>query len=291
METSYVNKITGFVIALVLGAILVGGMLAPTVAGIQDTVGDKITKSNQVYTGYYVEPYAEYELIINADGWTANGVNLTGQNYRQLIFADTFALQANTNTDPTAFGYIIAEGMTTPQYLDVADSAEYTVTFSNNTMTMVKSGTEAPIFEKEYAWAFAACGPEVPNAWGTITRVGTNDAYILNDNQFYLSGYYYTGENDTFYSYHSGTIYSGEYAGNVTFEKEKVNGTTDIYNITELKVTIGEEEFNPYLILVPLSVTGHATAGAAYVMFGVITLLAIVMLVVIAANAVKGKYN
>ena len=290
METGFMNRITGLVIALVIGGLLVGGLLAPTVAGIQDTVGDKITKSNQVYTGYYIEPSAEYELIINADGWTANGVSLTNQNYRQLVFADTFVVQANTNIDSTAFGYIMAEDMTAPRYLYVTDNAEYTITFNDKTMTVVKTGTDAPVYTKTYNWAFTACGAGEPNAWGTITRVGTNNAFILNDSQFYLSGYYYTGENKTFYSYHNGNSYTGEYEGNVTFEKEKVAGTTDIYNITQMTVTIGGEEFNPYLILVPLSVTGHATAGPYYVMFGVLTLLAIVMLVVVAANGIRNKY-
>lgn len=286
------KRITAVIVAAILGVILLVTVVAPIVSDGQTTTGDPITKSNQVYTGYYVEPDAEYELTLNASGWAANDVVLTNQNYRQLIFADTFVLQVNTNADATSFGYIMADDLTAPRYLYVADDAEYTVTFNDNTMTVIKTGTATPFYTKTYNWAFAACGSEEPNAWGTITRVGTNDAYILNDSQFYLSGYYYTGENDTFYSYHMGQMNSGTYEGSVTFEKEIVSGTTDIYNITELDVAIGEESFNPYLILVPLSVTGHATSGSLYSMLGVIPIVVAIGIVLgVVSMAIVNRYD
>ena len=286
------KRITAVIVAAILGVILLVTVVAPIVSDGQTTTGDPITKSNRIYTGYYVEPNAEYELTLNASGWTANDVVLTNQNYRQLVFADTFVLQVNTNTDTTSFGYIMDDTLSNPKYLYIADSAEYVVTFNNNTVTITKTGTTEAFYTKEYGWAFAACGAEVDNAWGTITRVGTNDAYILNDSQFYLSGYYYTGENDTFYSYHLGQMESGAYEGSVTFEKEIVSGTTDIYNITELNVAIGEESFNPYLILVPLSVTGHATSGSLYSMLGIIPIVVAIGIVLgVVSMAIVNRYD
>ena len=286
METSYVNKITGFVIALVLGAIMIGGLLAPTVAGIQATVGDDITKSNQTLDSYYrdVKPTDVFEL--SSSGFELNDV-LINKTYRQAVFADSFVLQINKPSD-TALGYLIGAEDATPTNL--IDTNTYTVTFENKTVKVVKND-DTTVYTKEFEWAYIITTSADTASWGTISRIGTDTSYILNDSQVILSGYYYTGDNKTFYSYKDGELYTGSYEGAIEITKSIADGTTDIYKITGLEVTVGEESFTPYLTLVPLSVTGHATAGAAYVMFGVLTLLAIVMLVVISANAVRGKYN
>ena len=243
------------VVTLTVGIILAGSLLMPVISDAQKSVGDPITKSNQIYQGYYIEPDSDYELTISAAGWDVNGEILTGQNYRQLVFADSFVLQVHVNTDETSFGYVLDKTMNDPTYLYVADSASYTVTFANNSVTIAKAGVAEPFYTQTYGWAYAACPAATEGAWGTIVRVGTNDAYILNDNQIILSGYYYTGDNDTFYSYRDGTLYTGEYEGSIEITKSIADGTYDIYSVTGLSVHVGEESFTPYLTLVPIEVT------------------------------------
>lgn len=287
METGFMNKITGLVIALVVGGLLVGGLLIPSVSGIQDTVGDKITKSNQVYDAYYTAPDSDYELTISNEGFIANGATLSN-TYAQGVFANSFVVQLHTPTDENNLGYVMGKNDETPTYFDKTE--EYRITFADNAIVINKTGVSEPVFTEQYTWAYAICGAETKAAWGTITHIGTDPTYILSDKQVYISGYYYTGENDTFYSYHDGVTYSGDYEGTAAINKTLVDGTTDIYQIDGLTVTIGDESFTPFLILVPLSVTGHATTGTYVVMFGVISILGIVALVVVAANGIRNKY-
>ena len=273
-------------ITLTVGIILAGSLLMPVISDAQKSVGDPITKSNQVYQGFYIEPDSDYELTISAAGWSVNGELLTGQNYRQLIFADSFVLQVNDNTDATSFGFIMDKTLDAPEYLYVADSASYSVTFANNTVTVAKAGVTEPFYTQTYAWAYAACPAATEGAWGTIVGIGSTDAFILNDNQILLSGFYYTGENDTFYSYRDGTLYTGEYEGSIEITKSITAGTYDIYSVTGLTVTVGDESFTPYLTLVPIEVTGHATGGAAHSLVGVIPIMVIVALLIAAVGAV-----
>lgn len=280
------TNILGLLVTLVVGVILAGSLLAPVISDAQKSVGDPITKSNQVYQGFYNEPDSDYELTLSAAGWFVNGDPLTGQNYRQLIFADTFVLQVNDPANETSFGYIMDKTMTNPTQLFVADSASYSVTFANNTVTVAKAGVTEPIYTQTYGWAYAAYPAATEGAWGTIVRIGTTDAYILNDNQIMLSGYYYTGENDTFYCYRDGTLYTGEYEGSVDITKSITDGTYDIYSVTGLSVHVGEESFTPYLTLVPIEVTGHATGGAAHSLVGVIPIMVIVALLISAVGAI-----
>lgn len=284
-------KIISLVVGLTVGVLLMVGLVSPVVADGQTTAGDEITKTNQVYQGYYIVPDDNYELTISSAGWVANGVTLTNQNYRQLIFSDNFVLQVNTNTDETSFGYIMDKTLTNPKYLYVAGEASYTVTFANNSITVTKSGQSEAFYTNTYGWAFAACSAEMPDAWGTITRIGETNAYIMDENQVYLSGYYYTGENRTFYSYHNGTLYSGTYEGSVELVKSITSGTTDIYTLSECTVNVGDESFTPYLTLVPISVTGHATSGANYALLKAIPIVAFIALIAFAAFAVRGRMN
>lgn len=274
-------------ITLTLGVILAGSLLMPVISDAQKDLGNPITKSNQIYNGFYVEPNAEYTLELDKTGWTANGVDLTGQNFRQLVFSDSFTIMIDQPMESGAFGYISGKEVANPIYFNALYA--YEVTFADNTVNVVRTTDDTTIFTKTYTWAFAACAEGTAGAWGTIVRVGTTDAYVLDESQLILSGYYYTGDNDTFYSYRDGVLYCGEYSGSVEITKGITNGTTDIFNITELDVNVGDETFTPFLALVPLSVTGHATAGAAYSLLGALPIMVIIGLVFAATAAIVAK--
>ena len=280
------NKLLMSVIGIALGIILIGSMLAPVISDAQKNLGETVTKTNNVLGNYYCEPTEDMTLTISAEGWIVNDQIITG-NYRQIVFADSFVIQTNSPESAT-YGYIMAKSLSDPIYLYSAEGTSYTVSFEGSKVTVAKTGTPTPLFESEFDWAFMICPPATDGAWGTISRVSGQDIYLLNDSQFYLSGYYYTGANKTFYSYHNGELFTGAYDGACTPDMALAPGTTDIYMLSALEITVGEESFTPYLLLVPLEVTGHEDKGPLYSLVGVIP---VIVLVAVLASAGAIIYN
>ena len=280
----YVNKITGFVVALVLGAILVGGLLAPTVAGIQDNVGNKVTVTN---TGINTNPIEywdgeamEYEWDYVNKVLTLNDEPLTLTANQMLFSSSTFAIwtRANSTARLAALGDTI----------DVTNSNFSVVINSDGTYTLTRGNT---VYEGTITWGIYQ---DENGSANLVQGVRSNAGYKTStaDDVIILGNLYSTGENDTYYAYRNGELTVDEqYAdvSSVTISKTLINGYTDIY-ATTVTVNVGDESFTPYYAVVPKEIHGHETAGPAYVMFGVIVLLGIVMLVVFAANAVRNKY-
>lgn len=283
METSYVNKITGFVIALVLGAILVGGMLAPTVAGIQDTVGNPITKTNESQQ-YMSLSMGDVEMDLTNGALTVNGEEYTFVNTDRIIFAcDSFVIYYNGTN---AYGSYVEmqAGIRNISTFDISvvnGVINASVTYDNN---VTQSVSDKPIVFSFYI---------DPNGDYSYFAPQYAQPYVKTIKDLYAFGAYYTGDNDTYYWYYNGIAggYSEDYTYAFDATLSKAEGTTDIYTASDISFSVGDESFTPFSMIVAKAVDGHATAGPAYAMFGVIVLLAIVMLVVISANAVKGKYN
>ena len=304
METSYVNKITGFVIALVLGAILVGGMLAPTVAGIQDHVGTPVTKYNSDL--YNRSTYLEVEDIsITFDAATSifnvNGFEFTfGAQYdgNPLVISKDYSLfMFNTTNRVTLELYETAS--TTKYVHDLAYDASFEAANGEYTFTYTPKGTttETTYSNNYTGWSFAECAPDTPKEYVSFYSNGLNTHYIsgnVEDMIILSSAITLAGGAGEYYTYRNGVE---SYTENMdvswtldTSNVQTVSGTTDIYSGYAISATVNGTS-QQIVVLLPNEVKGHADSGPAYVMFGVITLLAIVMLVVIAANAVRGKYN
>lgn len=304
METSYVNKITGFVIALVLGAILVGGMLAPTVAGIQDHVGTPITKYNSDL--YNRSTYVEVDGVditytASTSTFNVNGYEFTfGVQYdgNPLVIGKEFSLFMFNSTNRVTIELYTAESTTKYRH-DLTYDATFTASNGEYTFNYVPVGTTTPdTYEGTYSgWMFAECAPDTPNEYVLFYSNALNTHYVKDnfDNVVVLSSAVtLSGNIGNYYTYRNGVE---TYTENMAVEWvlnsdniQKVAGTTDIYNGYTLTATVNGTP-QQITVMLPNEVKGHADSGPAYVMFGVITLLAIVMLVVIAANAVRGKYN
>lgn len=280
------TNVLTLIITMVVGIILAGSLLGPVISDAQHDLGDPITKSNNALATYYRDLDANDVFELSSDGYELNDVAIT-KTYRQAIFADSFVLQINKPED-SAIAYVIGAGDTTP--VNLLKTNTYSITFEDSTVTVVKDGSTT-VFTKEFTWAYIITTSADTASWGTITRVGINPTYILDNTQVILSGYYYTGENDTFYSYKDGELDTGSYEGAIEITKAIVDGTTDIYQVTGLEVTVGEESFTPYLTLVPLSVTGHATAGASYSLLGAIPIMVIVAILMLAVGAIAFRRN
>lgn len=301
METSYVNKITGFVVALVLGAILVGGMLAPTVAGIQETVGDNVTYTNNImstnqYRYDYVDGLTLVATASETEGiqydYVVNGQAITLiSDYMIAVLSDGYSMQIGSGGQ---FSCTIPSNpfVTSPT---LSPSTYPIVTLTMNNGEWVLMGGDTEIASGNYSWLVTY----VDNGKYVAHNGSVTGAYChKNPNDFIVYGSTYTsGELDTYYAFGNGVMNwaVSDYTVTLNWSASKVDGTTDIYKVTTCNITVtdGEntESFTPYRCLYLYEVEGHKTTGPAYAMFGVITLLAIVMLVVVAANAVKGKYN
>lgn len=285
METSYVNKITGFVIALVLGAILVGGMLAPTVAGIQTTIGDTVAYDN-IQSGY------TYRLTEKNENITLKVTGSGGDIYfnGEAITEDGFAIVTDSVTVRAATSVKQFMVTTPTQSLDLRAgwNAKFTITFEDGTCTIVDDATTTTTETVTYSWMFA---PSDNGEWVTVT--GNSTHYVNSIKDIICNGYYSTGDNDTGYTIRNGiaTVSDTTYTAGLNYTLTPVAGTTDVYTVSSFSIKVDEESFTPWFMLIKRDIVGHEASGPFYTMFGVITLLAIVMLVVIAANAVKGKYN
>lgn len=283
MEISYVNKITGFVIALVLGAIMIGGMLAPTVAGIQETV-QPITKTNESYE-YVSLSNGDVNVTYDTGTFKVNDIvqNVPATN-GQILFACDYLIVWFNGTVPYGSYVNQASGIRNIAAFDITVSESKltaSVTYDNN---LTQTVTDQAI---SFSFYYDTTGEY------SVFDMRYTSPYISKDADVTAVGTYYTGTNKTFYWYYNGVAngVSEDYTYSIDIQKSKTTGTNDIYNVTAVTYDISGETFTPFCMIVPKEIAGHATSGPAYAMFGVITLLAIVMLVVIAANAVKGKYN
>lgn len=306
----FVNKITGYVLALVLGAILVGGLLIPTVEGIQTNIGDEIKITNnspivlrEAEPGDVLECLRTVSGGVATDAWTLNGEAVVGptgsaDTWNVGILSDGLYVQvyAPNIGNPGAW-YNMSDAPPTINYLlgGGDNGAHYGMVFGDDTITIYSGyGGESPttVVTATYTWAYVIC----PYGDGEYCAPLSGGVGIVkNPEQVILCGAYTTGDFDTMYAYINGETYVSNSAYTMTANISTVthSGTTDIYDAT-VSVTISDggdnETFTPYRILVPYEVSGHESSGTYYVMFGVISILGIVALVVVAANAIRNKY-
>jgi hypothetical protein len=116
--------------------------------------------------------------------------------------------------------------------------------------------------------------------------VGTYDLVLVSSYKDIVAlGAYTSGDNDTMYRLVNGVLtIGGAFDHSFNVETSLYEGTTDIYKIDNLTITIGGESFTPYYVLVPVEVSGHATSGATY------TILSVVPIVVVAGLIMAGIY-
>ena len=339
METGFMNKITGLVIALVVGGLLVGGLLAPTVAGIQNTVGDSTTITNPTPSHNYCDYYTEDVTIIfdSPAGSTTNATttisigdyqtNMSVEGITEVLFiGDTFYIQINSSGN-NSMGIIRGVYNGTSMNGTMSLATQYTLEYiastgaisltalnhSTNTETTVFEVTSSVFFAIHengkysltretyqggtYAYENMAIDPaNIDNH--TLGASASTTNITVDGTQIYVV-WSLTKNGITAGTTTAGYTVTGtvEVAGTL----ELVDGTTDIYKggtptITLTAVKDDDPNATATVTFVPEAsyilnkVSGHATAGPYYVMFGVLTLLAIVMLVVVAANGIRNKY-
>lgn len=286
-------KVISLVVGLTVGVLLMVGLVSPVVAEGQNTAGNLVEYSNPTNDGnYYMRELKNGDTLVCT---TTSGENTTlsvnGElittidgaafsNYHTLLMTNVFTCNTGNSTS----------GLQIASYDSTSVGYTGTVTISYNdgviTQTAGESSTEFP----GVTWGYIICNAEEAEYYESI-RTGSTPFYIKSDKDIICGGVYTTGENDTYYWYKDGVCnVAQDYDASYTINKTLAENTTDIYQAS-IEITVGEESFVPYRILIPIEVTGHATSGANYALLGAIPIVAFIALIAFAAFAVRGRMD
>lgn len=279
------KSITVLIVGALVGVVILAGFL-PVFVSTQNNAGDSVTYENESVRGYsLISTDDELTVDITASAITIGDDTWTNNNQSAwYVVTDDFLIWYGG----TAQHMILVHSDVTGDEQNQRWIESGTLTMANGEYTLTATPpNDAPTetYTGTYSWLF------VPSESGEYVTVdGSSTRYVNSLNDYIFSGYYYTGSNDTYYSYYNGVAKAGEYSASVTGTLTLVDGTSDVYNCSSPKMHVGEEEFTPYLCLVKANVTGHATSGALYSIFGILPLIAGVGLLLIVVGEVFRRY-
>lgn len=283
------KNMLGILMGLVIGVILIGSLLAPTIEGIQQTAGDDATLNNQIKLDspkYEIWDGADITLAYdNTSGtYSVDGVSQSwGADTQRIIIASNDFAARNGGALPN---YQLQTQYVTLTSQLVNQSFEFEVVNKEYSLTLGSNE-----YTGKVDWLVYAKNDGSSNL-GQLTQTGTTGFFTsIHDDVIVLGNIYTTGENDTFYSYYKGELTVNEtYAdvSSVDIGKTLKDGYTDIYDTT-ITVKVGDETFTPYYILAPITVEGHETSGAAYSMYGAIIILALATLLILGVRIITNR--
>ena len=297
METGFMNRITGLVIALVVGGLLVGGLLIPSIEGMTATEktfeneGSPFMLADSGNHTIIIGMDANSNITITTDGETDIVPDLSLYGSATILYAEDSFIRLLSN------GNVMAYGKTSNSTYDNATlgnaSTEVTITISGTTATFDVSGSDRTI---DNVQAFIAHE-------GTYAL--TTTPYIKDDSVIYGAGltpsggisgalcFYGTIEDITA----KGLWPSGRIAKIDTINTKDIAEYVGLQEITSVVLAWGDGAYDQSAtytyFLAPASITvdlSHPMTPTQIAMFGVISILGIVALVVVAANGIRNKY-
>lgn len=276
------TNILTLIITLVVGVIFAGALIAPVISDAQKTIGPEVEYTNAGHGYALISSNSDITATLTDTSITIgeNEYTSDGSTY-WMIASDTFAIWYGGGVNhPILITDRTNEGELYQPWIDTAS-----ITMSNGTYeityTPVGEGAIEETYTNTYTWIMV---PSENGEYISVDAGSTN--YIKSLNDLIFSGYYSTGENDTYYSLKNGTAKAGEYTASVSGTLTLVEGTTDVYTVTNPLMHVGDEEFTPFMYLVKQNVTGHAASGASYSLLGAIPIMVIVALVMVAVGAI-----
>lgn len=287
------NKIVGIIVSILVSLIMVGGVLSPIISSVGGDLGDPIkleqTGSRSPYRLGEVPANDTVTFSVESDGVKINGSVLELQGaisaWTPIIYTDGGYIQIRNETGATKITVFTVENLAE----EIALSAGNSVIFDNGVCTI--NATDVTTFDYTVCYSVGYddnirmiidMGMRYDNAYSIVNSIKDVTIY----------GWYYTGENDTQYSFENGVLsVVGDYVATCDYELTLHDGTTDIYDITEFNITVGGETFVPYFALVPDVVEGHADNGVAYNLVGIIPMLVIVGVLLMAVGLIfRSRY-
>lgn len=272
-------------VGIVVGLVVFSAILMPVIDGAQKNAGAEVTYTNGQQAVYHLAENDSVTFERTYASATGGFVTINGTTYSQteigafgnLLMSDSITITQNAGGNQCN---VYAKDVNTGTLF--SGSASFTLTAADGEITII-------VGDNTYTYAYTWLYYYAPDGEYSLMDSTNTTRYVKSINDYTASGLYASGENDCYYFVKNGEVTAEGYDATVDYTLTPVEGTTDIYTIT-LTINVDDESFSPYVVLVPLTVTGHADSGAIYDMLGVIPILIIAGLIVgIAATVISRR--
>lgn len=297
METGFMNRIIGLVLALVVGGLLVGGLLIPSIEGMTATEktfeNEGLWRMKEISTGD--------EWTYDGTTWAYNGestgIAKLGSN---ALLGDEWAMRSNGQ-------------LRSSNGAGNLSNATVTVTV-NDTVQISGSGLQGSGTHAINGYGVDLKGDYIMSDYtntnmyvnGDTVLYGTGATSITGTNFIcHVEGSVNGGATFTIMDAYNSPTITDVVISNAQVNYTPVDGYKDLYQVTSMTCDISCNSTSggettactgtityssivaPYKVTAELSQHLDATQIA---MFGVISILGIVALVVVAANGIRNKY-
>lgn len=285
MQSDNLIKIT---IGAVISVVLFASLFMPIVSEAMVETGEPIEYTNPSLDGSYkllgVNDNLTLNLSKNSDTnlWDIeiNGdvYSTTASQNLTLLYSDALSVTKNAAGTTITIAYDGTESI---------NSADKTITFNNGVVTY-SIPSQSYEWTGSYSWVYV-----LDNNGTWINANGSNAQYVKTINDLIASGSYTTGENDCYYSIKNGVLsITGDFTYSLDYTLTLVDGTSDIYQLSDLTITVGDETFTPFRVLVPEEVNGHQTSGTIYNLLSILPILLIAgLLLGIVTVAIRARLS
>lgn len=306
METGFMNKITGLVIALVVGGLLVGGLLIPSIEGMTAT---ETTFENEGL--FYMTQYSEDDTIptiiwdhTTPDKLTVGEDVLTLADStipQSIVFGDNWAVRYDAETASLSYVQLFGNANGIIVSATTQNELDMTISFESGTVT-VTNGTDTSTQPYTTLYCIAKTG-------AYVMKNPNDSVYLKDDSQAIVVGrtillnwgpinFKFSGDIKD--GFEAEPIYptSGYTVDNYTVDDSAIQGYVELYTLSKVTFDITNSEsvirtatYSQFVV--PASITAEKAQhmdATQIAMFGVISILGIVALVVVAANGIRNKY-
>ena len=279
-----VKDLSTYLVGIVVAIIVVTTVLVPIIGSLLPNAGTLISVSNQNFDSYYKDVEEGDILVLTDTTASFNGNPIDSFSYRGAFYADKAYSYLYGAPSNGIIGFIVDDTGNENKFELVAGRT-WTITYGVDSISVVgvADGVDPIEWSKDdFNWILSISDPTTSDYY-SIEDLRYATAYVTNaKTQVVYSGYYETGENDTFLSYRNGVItqeLDGEYNISVDFETTLKEGTTDIYKV-DVTINVDDESFTPFLLLVPGEVYGHADTGVLRTLLTIIPIFAVIGIIV-----------
>lgn len=287
------KEIPTLIASMIVAIVVVSAVLVPIVVNAMEesqpiteyNIGTKQTY-REVRPGDVFKLTSTYDAETNkkTDVWTLNGNTVLNANQSDIswnlgivsdamwieVFSSGNSSSGNWRTLDSVANHYVGSSANQP-------NIEWVFTFTSTTIDWTYSGTspETPAVQSlPYSWAYVPCSIE-EGGYMASSQTADVTSIVKDMDDIIMCGSYVSGELDTGYYYYKGTTYVGTsgYTGENTTELTLKDGTYDLY-VADPSFTVTDgtttEKFDPYKILVPYEVHGHADSGVVHTLLGIL---------------------